>query len=115
MYKDNNHVWSRNCSFCGNNYCDDNMKSKPNYMISLKHILIVAKNHISSSKKEKNRDILKAFELNLHIAVFWKAVEFEFWNHLDLLWKTIGKVKWNLKLCLSWNKLKNEICTLESC
>ena len=42
----------------------------------------------------------------MHIAVLWKAVEFEFWNHLDLLWKSMGKVKWNLKLFLSWNKLK---------
>ena len=44
------------------------MKSKPNNIISLKPILIDAENYISSSKKEKNRDILKACELNLHIA-----------------------------------------------
>ena len=75
--KDNNHVWNRNYFFCGNDNCDDNVKSKPNYIISLKHVLIVAKNYISSSEKEKNRDILKAFELNLHIAVLCKAVEFE--------------------------------------
>ena len=57
-------------------------------------------------RKKSNRDIFNAFELNLHIAVLWKAVEFEFWNHLDLLWKSMGKVKCNLKLCPSWNKLK---------
>ena len=37
----------------GNDYCDDNMKSKPNNIISLKPILIDAKNYISSSKKER--------------------------------------------------------------
>ena len=42
----------------------------------------------------------------MHIAVLWKAVEFEFWNHFYLHWKSMGKVKCNLKLCPSWNKLK---------
>ena len=51
-------------------------------------------------------NILKGLELDLHIAVFWKAVELEIWNHLDLLGKSMGKVKCNLKLRQSWNKLR---------
>ena len=58
--------------FCGYDYCDDNMKSKSSYIISLKLILVDAKNQVSPSKNEKksDRDIFKALELDLHIAVF---------------------------------------------
>ena len=88
------------------------MKSKLNYIISLKLTLIDAKNSSTKKEKKSNRDIFKAFEFNLHIAVLWKAVEFEFWNHLDLLWKSMGKVKCNLKLNPSWNKLKMKFAFL---